>query len=333
MLQGGFMNKRKLGKSGIELSPMGFGSWAVGGEVWSADNVPLGWGKVDDNESIKAMHRAVELGINFFDTADVYGAGHSEIIVGKAMKKLNRDKIITATKFGNVFDEQKKIITGTSVQPDYVKQACENSLRRLDTDYIDLYQLHCPATKEEAEKVIEALEKLKTEGKIRFYGWSTDDTISAKIFAEKDNCVSIQHDLNLFKDADEMIKLCETHNISSINRQPLAMGLLTGKFNKDSRLSKTDIRGNSIDWMMYFDDGKPNENFLNKINAVKEILTSEGRTLVQGAIAWIWGKSDITVPIPGMRNIKQVEENCRSMEFGPLKKEQINDIDTILNTF
>ena len=138
------MQKRTLGTSGIEVSALGFGCWAIGGPFWVGTQ-PLGWGEVSDEESIRAIQRSLELGVNFFDTADVYGAGHSERVLAKALSlalKGERDRVVIATKFGNVFDETSKQITGSDASPAYIRAACEASLRRLETEYIDLYQLH-----------------------------------------------------------------------------------------------------------------------------------------------------------------------------------------------
>ena len=321
--------KRILGKSGIEISALGFGCWPIGG-LFYLDGKPDGYSGIDDNESIKAIHKAIDLGVSFFDTADVYGAGHSESILGEALKG-KRDKVIIATKFGHVFDENTKYVIDTNATPAYIRKACENSLKRLKIDYIDLYQLHLwslPLT--EARDVFDTLEQLKREGLIREYGWSTDNLECIDFFVNKTAGISIQNEFNVFINADKILNICKKNNIASINRSPLAMGLLSGKYNENSRLPKNDIRGNNFDWNRYFKNGNPTKIFLDKLQLIREILTSNGRTLAQGALAWIWGKSEKTVPIPGFRTVKQVEENSKAMEHGPLAVEQINEIDKIL---
>ena len=135
------MFTRKLGRSELEISAMGMGCWAIGGPFWNGDE-PLGWGQVDDQESIQAIHRALDLGITFFDTADVYGAGHSEQVLAKAFTGKRHDAVI-ATKFGNSFDSTTRQVQGPNSNPDYIRKACEDSLSRLQTDYIDLYLTHC----------------------------------------------------------------------------------------------------------------------------------------------------------------------------------------------
>jgi aryl-alcohol dehydrogenase-like predicted oxidoreductase len=322
--------RRELGRSGIVVSGMGLGCWAIGGPFWRGDT-PVGWGEVDDDESIRAIQRAFDLGVTFFDTADVYGTGHSERILGRALADI-RDEVVIATKFGNVFDEATRQITGSSAEPAYIRQACEASLTRLGTDYIDLYQLHAGnLSLDDAAPVRDTLEALVADGKIRAYGWSTDDPERAGFFAEGEHCTSVQHQLNVLRDAPAMIAMCEEQNLASINRGPLAMGLLSGKYDENSKLPDNDVRGeNAPSWMQYFKDGKPNPVFLEKLRAIREILTADGRTLVQGALGWIWGRSEQTVPIPGFRTVAQVEENAKAMELGPLSDEQVAAIDNLL---
>jgi aryl-alcohol dehydrogenase-like predicted oxidoreductase len=320
---------RKLGKSGIEVSAVGLGCWPIGGS-WQGGGKMYTMGNVNDEESLKAVERAIDLGINFFDTADVYGSGNSETIIGKAIKG-KRDRAVIASKFGHVFDEKTKEHLGkTDATPAYIRKACENSLRRLGTDYIDLYQCHIWSLPlDEAEIAFITLDSLKQEGKIREYGWSTDHPDCINFLVNNTNAVSIQHQFNVFINADGILKTCEKYNLASINRSPLGMGLLSGKFNKDSKFNPEDLRGQNIDWMIYFKEGKPNCELLDKLNSAKDILTSNGRNLVQGAIGWLWAKSDKTIPIPGFTKIKQVEEIAKSMEFGPLTKDQMDEIDKL----
>lgn len=321
---------RQLGRSGIQVSAMGLGCWAIGGPLWAGDDA-VGWGEVDDDESIGAIHRALDLGVNFFDTADVYGAGHSERVLGHALAG-RRDQVVIATKFGNTFDESTRQATGSDASPEYIRQACEASLQRLNTDYIDLYQFHLNGYDlDQAIAVRDALEELVAEGKIRYYGWSTDFPDRARVFAEGPNCTAVQHQMNVLEDAGPMIALCEQLGLVSINRGPLAMGLLTGKYRADSKLASDDVRGDkSPAWMRYFKDGKPNPEWLKKIDAIREILTGGGRTLAQGALAWIWARSGQTIPIPGFRTVRQVEENAAAMQFGPLIVDQMREIDALL---
>jgi aryl-alcohol dehydrogenase-like predicted oxidoreductase len=322
--------KRFLGRSGIEISAMGLGCWAIGGPFWEGET-PHGWGEVDDSESIRAIHTALDLGVTFFDTANVYGAGHSEVVLGRALGH-NRSHSIIATKFNATFDETTRKITGYDASTMGIRKACEDSLRRLNTNYIDLYQFHdngYPAGK--AEPVRETLETLVQEGKIRAYGWSTDFPDRARVFAEGQHCTAIQLQLNVLDDNPEVIAVCEEQNLAAINRGPLAMGLLTDKTTARYKAAADDVRGEkSPEWMKYFKDGHPNPLWLEKRDAVKAILTQGGRSVSQGSLGWLWARSPQTIPIPGFRTVKQVEENVRAMDFGPLTLEQMAEITSIL---
>lgn len=322
--------KRKLGRSGIEVSALGMGCWAIGGPFWAGET-PLGWGEVDDAESTRAIHAALELGVTLFDTANVYGAGHSERVLGRALGE-RRSQVVVATKFSNVFDENTRQVIRQDATPAGIRQACEESLRRLGTDYIDLYQFHdngFPA--EQAAPVRDTLEALVKEGKIRAYGWSTDFPDRAEVFAQGPKCSAIQLQLNVLDDNPAVIALCEKHNLAALNRGPLAMGLLTNKYTAESKPSADDVRGaKSPEWMKYFKSGKPSAEWLARRDAVREILTSNGRSVSQGALAWNWARSEKTLPIPGFRTVAQVTENAGAMKFGPLTKEQLKEIDRIL---
>jgi aryl-alcohol dehydrogenase-like predicted oxidoreductase len=321
--------KRKLGQSGIEVSAIGMGCWAIGGP-WTIRGNQAGWGEVDDNESIRAIHAALDAGVNFFDTAANYGCGHSERVLSQALS-VRRDEAVLATKFGYLVDEDAKTVAyyDDDIDSDKVvenlRQDCEDSLRRLNTDYIDLYQFHVNGySAEKAVAVRDTLETLVAEGKIRFYGWSTDRPEAARVFSEGEHCVAIQHRLNVVMDAPEVLAVCDEFGMTSINRGPLARGLLTGKYTIDSTFSENDLR--------YSDAFRKNwiAPTLEKLAAVRDILTSDGRTLAQGALAWIWGRNENTVPIPGIRTVAQAQENAGAMQFGPLSDDQMQEIETLL---
>ncbi|HEY4460456.1 MAG TPA: aldo/keto reductase [Pseudonocardiaceae bacterium] len=324
--------QRVLGRSGIEVSPVGFGCWAIGGPFLGGDGKPAGWGEVDDTESLAAIDRALELGVTFFDTADVYGVGHSEEVLGRALKG-RRDQAVIATKFGNVFDVSSRAITGTDISADYVRGACAASLRRLDTDHIDLYQLHVgDAPLSEVDDLLATLEGLVTEGKIGSYGWSTDDPQRAAAFAAGANAVAVQHELNVLTDKPAMLAVCTEHQLSSINRGPLAMGLLSGKYTATTQLGGDDVRGDDApSWMRYFTDGRPNPHWLTRLAEIRDILTSDGRTLAQGALGWILARHGATVPIPGCRTVAQTVENAGTLNFGPLSQTAVAEIATLLD--
>ncbi|MDQ0760233.1 aldo/keto reductase [Streptomyces canus] len=320
---------RTLGRSGIEVSALGFGCWAIGGEWQDADGQPLGWGKVDDEESVRAVHRALDLGITFFDTADTYGAGHSERVLGRALGK-RRDDVVVATKWGNVFDEETRTRTGVDDTPAHARRALTASLDRLGTDHVDLYQLHLnDLDPERAAELRDLCEEFVGEGLIRVYAWSTDDPARAAVFAQGEHCTAVQHALNVLQDTPEMLSLCEELGLASINRSPLAMGLLAGK--RQGPKDTGDIRSKPPAWLQGFGDGtSADPEWLSRIDALREILTSEGRTLAQGALAWLWARSPRTVPIPGFRSVAQAEQNAGAMEKGPLTAEQLTEVDSLL---
>ena len=318
------MNTRTLGRSNIDVSALGMGCWAIGGPFWRGDK-PVGWGDVDDAESRRAIARALELGVTLFDTSDVYGCGHSERILGDALRG-RRDQVVIATKFGNVFDEQTRQITDASGDPDHIRAACDASLRRLQTDYIDLYQFHLGGYDlDKTDDVIATLEELVDAGKIRWYGWSTDDPERAAKFAEGPHCAAIQQRLNLFEGNEETLGICEENNLASLNRGPLAMGLLTGKFSADSTLPANDVRaGNGWD----FRSGEQARR-LAALDEMRTVLTRDGRTLAQAAIGWLWAHSNATIPIPGFKNVAQVEENAGALAYGPLSNGQMVELATL----
>ncbi|MBE7157483.1 MAG: aldo/keto reductase [Rhodospirillales bacterium] len=311
---------------------LGLGCWAIGGPFWAGEQ-PLGWGEMDDAESRHALRVGFDAGARFFDTADVYGCGRSERVLGEALADV-REQIVIATKFGNTFDADTLQLTGQDTSPEYIRQACEASLRRLRTDRIDLYQLHLSGLDlgQAAGEVRDTLEGLVAAGKVRAYGWSTDDPERAAVFADgaKHNA-AVQHELSLFADAPEMLTHCTQRRLASINRSPLAMGLLTGKFHAGSRLGNDDVRGKQPEWLRFFDAGQPKAEWLRRLEAVREVLQSGGRTLAQGALAWIWGRSGVTVPIPGFRTVAQASENAEALTFGPLTEAQVNEVRALLS--
>ncbi|MFE9447899.1 aldo/keto reductase [Streptomyces sp. NPDC006739] len=322
---------RTLGRSGIRVSALGFGCWAVGGEWQAADGQPLGWGKVDDEESVRAIRRALDLGVTFFDTADVYGAGHSERLLGRALGK-RRDEVVVATKWGNVFDEDTRTLTGSDDSTAHARRALTASLRRLGTDHIDLYQLHLSdADPARGAELRDVCEDFVQEGLIRAYGWSTDDPDRAAVFAEGAHCTAVQHTLNVLQDAPRLIALCEGSGLASVNRSPLAMGLLTGKRRQGEGLEAGDIRSRPPAWLPGFGDGSgADPEWVARVDALREILTSGGRTLAQGALAWLWARSPRTVPIPGFRSVEQAEQNAGAIGKGPLSAGQLAEVDRIL---
>jgi len=315
---------RTLGRSKIEVSSLGLGTARIGG---------LGYSRKLDREtklipdaveeSKRAIRAAIDLGVTLIDTADTYGSGRSERLIGEALRGV-RNKVTLATKFGELFDEETgEVPEGVSVTPEYVEEACDASLRRLGTDVIDLYLFHlCDYPLGEAESIRDALEDLVAKGKIRYYGWSTDDVERAKLFAQGRHCTAIEHRLNILHDAPEMLSLCDGEDMASINRVPLLIGVLTGRWRRGDSLPEDDRRS---DW---FDD----EQFLkllDRAESLRPMLTQDGRSYVQGALGWIWSRHPRAIPVPGFRTLQQAEDLAGAMEFGPLSQdifERVTDI-------
>jgi aryl-alcohol dehydrogenase-like predicted oxidoreductase len=326
---------RVLGRSGIEVSALGMGCWAIGGP-WTFNGAPAGWSEVDDSESRRALDRAFELGVTFFDTAANYGAGRSERLLGQAFKS-RRDEVVIATKFGyDVNENDQSVVAYDADEADSdvasrLRKDVEASLQRLETDYIDVYQLHVWGLS--VNRALDArgvLEQLVADGLIRTYGWSTDRTDAVRAFSSLPGCSVVQQGLSVLDDANpELLALCEEFDLASINRGPLGMGLLTGKFTPASTFAADDQR-HVAEWHPGFRDGRPTADWLDKLAAIRGVLTSEGRTLAQGALAWIWARSPRTVPIPGFKTVAQVEENCGALAAGPLTADQMAEIDRIL---
>lgn len=314
---------RPLGDSGIRVSAVGLGCWAIGGPAYR-DGRPIGWGAVDDDESVAAVQAAIDAGVTFFDTASIYGAGHSERVLARALRG-RHDPVVVATKFGNLFDESSRTATGRDASPASVRQQCEASLSRLDRGVIDLYQLHLgdydPAA---AEDVVAVLEELVSEGKIRSFGWSTDDAARAAVFARSPRCAAVQFAFNVLNRDSPVLDLCERHRLAGIVRSPLAMGALSGKFTNASTFGEDDVRSARMDF------AGADAHVITAVEGVRDVLASRGRTLAQGALCWLLARSDVLVPIPGFRTVAQATENAGAMAFGPLDEQEMAQIDEAL---
>lgn len=316
--------------NGHTIPRLGMGCWAIGGKFWTGEQA-LGWGDVDDTESMAAIRRALELGVRCFDTADVYGCGHSETVLAEALGASAND-VLVSTKFGNRFDPKTRQMAGIVSEPADIRTAIEASLGRLRRDRIDLVFFHVNEhPTQSADAVFETLAALRQEGKIDVFGWSTDNPQSVAHFAGMEGFAFVQHNMNLFKPTKEMLSTLEEHSLFSMARQPLAMGLLSGKFSVGQATFQTsDIRATGPQWQSYFVDGKPNPQLLEKIAAIRELLMSDGRTVAQGALAWIWAKSPRVIPIPGFRTVRQVEDNAGALQKGPLAQATASEIDRLI---
>ncbi|MFB9236180.1 aldo/keto reductase [Plantactinospora siamensis] len=323
---------RTLGRSGIEVSAIGMGCWAIGGPLWGANGEPFGWGEVDDDESIRTIHRALDLGVTLFDTSSNYGAGHSERVLGRALAG-RRDRAVIATKFGNRSDEATRRALGSDPSPAYAVASLEESLRRLGTDHVDLYQLHLgvlPASA--ALDLVDTLEDLVSQGKIRAYGWSTDFPDAARAFATAGpHCAAIQLDESVLADNAPLLGLCEELDLASLCRGPLAMGLLTGKYGPGGvRPGADDVRGVTPEWLHWFDNGVPAPEWTDRVERIRRALTADGRTLAQGALGWLLARSPRIVPIPGCRTVAQAEENFGTLALGPLDPDAYAEVERLL---
>jgi aryl-alcohol dehydrogenase-like predicted oxidoreductase len=320
--------QRRLGRSDLWVSAIGLGCNAIGGPVWDRSvraDLPIGYGKVDDTQSIQAIRRALELGITFFDTADEYGCGHSERILADALGAQS-SSIVISTKFGFTFDEDTAEVTGQDASPAHIRKACEASLRRLARDWIDIYLLHIrDLPYEQALTARETLESLVIEGKIRWYGWSTDDVERARFFAESPHCAAVEHRLNLLLDAPEMLALCEELDLASINRIPLMMGILSGRYDRDHLPAQDDFRSLSFSNSRFIED-------VDRVARVKGILTKDGRSLAQGALAWILARNPRAVPVPGFRSVEQVEDNAGVLIAHPMTQDDLDQISAVIQS-
>jgi aryl-alcohol dehydrogenase-like predicted oxidoreductase len=283
------------------VSRIGFGGWAIGGPV-DLFGIPVGWGGVDDRESEAAILRALELGVNLFDTADVYGSGHSEELLGRV---LAGKECIIATKAGNARkgDQPVKDFSKT-----HIRAQIEASLRRLKRETIDIFQLHNPPPEIwQADEVFSVLSKLKEEGKIRFSGVSVSTMEEGIHLIEHGKVDLLQVLFNILNQApaDRLIPLAEKANVAILARVPLASGLLTGKFTGEHQFAADDNRRN------YLTPRRLHEA-MDKIDALKRMILSSGYTMHQVALAFLLRFA--VVPIPGAKTVAQVEQHVAASE-------------------
>jgi aryl-alcohol dehydrogenase-like predicted oxidoreductase len=318
------MQARRLGWTDLAVSPLGLGCWAIGGPTQFRGS-QFGWGQIDEGEAIRAIQVALDGGITFIDTADIYGTGQSERIVGQALAG-RRDRVLVATKFGLTFDEYSGNMTGRDASPTYIRQACEASLRRLGTEYIDLYQFHIgdydPAN---VQPVLDALDELVAEGKVRYYAWGTEPE-GARRFVARGHSPAVQFGLNMltmfFAEADQMLSFCDENDLAAIINGPLGKGLLTGKFTEATRFADSDLR-QQRGWNVK--EG-PVAKGRQLTEQVRDIVTSDGRTLAQAALGALWARSERCLPIPGFKTVAQVRENVGALQYGPLSPTQMQAV-------
>jgi aryl-alcohol dehydrogenase-like predicted oxidoreductase len=311
----GKVERRVLGKSGIEVPVVSVGLWAIGGDAWGA---------TEDRESLNVIDRALELGVNFFDTADVYGGGHSEILLGQAMKD-RRDRFIVATKIGWLdFDDQQ----GASAYntPEKTIAGVETNLRRLGTDYIDVIQYHVDFQEPSMGAVIEGFQKLQTDGKIRAYGVSTSNFEYLQAFNHDNKASVLQIDYSILHrmPENEIFPYCQENNLGILVRGPLAMGILTGKFTAESRFPENDFRQR---WHENPDEYKVFLSDLEKVGKLRPL--AKNRTMAQLALQFAITHPAVTCVIPGAKTVKQLEDNSQAAILPPLSSAEQAQIDEI----
>lgn len=307
MKKGIFMNKKLLGNSDLSITEIGFGAWAIGGNGWD-----FGWGPQNDEDSETAIQKAIELGINWIDTAAIYGLGHSEIIVGKTLKNISNKPYIF-TKCGLVWDDQKNITR--NIKPESIRKECENSLRRLNVDVIDLYQIHWPSGNDaEIPFAWEMMTKLKEEGKVRWIGVCNFNVDQIKLCETISPVTSLQPIYNIIKrDIEkEILQYCIENNIGVIAYSPMMSGLLSGKMTKEriANLPEDDWRRRNAE----FKEPNLSKN-LALVNLLSKIGNKYNALAGEVAIAWTLKNDAVTGAIVGARNSKQVEEIINSSEI------------------
>lgn len=291
------MQRRPLGESGLEVSVIALGTWVMGATVES-------WGHVDDRESIEAIHQAIDCGINLIDTAPIYGLGHSEEIVGKVIRG-RRDEVVLATKCGLTFPKSDHEPPARCLTRKSILRECEASLRRLQTDHIDLYQCHWPDPATPIEETMSALSMLREQGKITAIGLSNYgcEEIAAARACGPVHALQPGFSLVTPHAADELIPYCREHRIAVLPYSPLAKGLLTGKFTATTKFS--DVRSRDPEFM-----GERFRRNLSVVEQLRPIAERYGKSIAQVAINWTLGFSGVTAPIVGARRPSQVLENA-----------------------
>ncbi|HOX77881.1 MAG TPA: aldo/keto reductase [Bacteroidales bacterium] len=307
------METKQFGNTDMKITRIGFGAWAIGGGNWA-----FGWGPQDDAEAVGAIKKAVEVGMNWIDTAAVYGLGHSEELVGKAIKGMQQKPYIF-TKCGLVWDENRR--TGQSLKAKSIRKECENSLRRLDVDVIDLYQVHWPV-EEDIEEAWEMMATLKEEGKVRWIGVSNFNIEQMKRCLAIAPVSSLQPPYSLIsRDYEkEILPWCLEQNIGVIVYSPMGSGLLTGTMTREriQAMPADDWRKKSP----FFNEPMLSKN-LALADKLRVIGESQGYSAGEVAIAWTLHNPAVTAAIVGGRSAEQVEGICRAEEVGISEEEKM----------
>jgi aryl-alcohol dehydrogenase-like predicted oxidoreductase len=309
----------------MRVSEISLGTWAFGGD----------WGTVGEDDAYAALNRAVDLGVNFLDTADVYGDGRSEKLIGRLIKDRPNDEILVATKAGRRLDPH----TAEGYNHDNLSAFVERSLENLGVDALDLLQLHCPPTETyRQDSTFEALDRLREAGKVRNYGVSVEKVEEARMALSYPNVKTVQIIFNIFrqKPADEFFPLAEERNVGILARVPLASGLLSGKMTADRAFTEDDHRNFNREGQA-FDRGETfsGVDFETGLRAAEELkeLVPEGHTLAQFALRWILMHPAVSCAIPGGKNPSQVEDNVAAAEMPPLSDETMERAREIYDSY
>lgn len=302
------MDTVTFGKTGLQITPVGFGAWAIGGGNWE-----FGWGPQQDEESIAAIHRALDHGINWIDTAAAYGLGHSEEVVAKALSGMS-EKPLVFTKCSITWVVGGDGTVGHSLKADSIRQECEDSLRRLQTDAIDLYQIHWPNPEEDIEEGWETLVELKKEGKIKHIGVSNFDGQQMELISKYGEVETLQPPYSLVKPAveEEILPYCGENNIGVIVYSPMYSGMLTGKMTREriANFPDDDWRGRDDE----FQEPKLTRNLALQ-DLLVEIGEKHGKSAAEVSIAWTLNNPNVTAAIVGARNPGQVDGIVGAAEF------------------
>ncbi|XZE43186.1 aldo/keto reductase [Pirellulaceae bacterium SH467] len=301
------MRTKRLGQSDLEISPIGVGAWAMGGAGWS-----FSWSQQDDSDSIRAIHAALEAGVNWIDTAAVYGLGHSEEVVAEALRTWGGAKPYVFTKCERAWDENRQIVK--SLEPASIRRECEASLRRLNVDVIDLYQIHWPEPDSDIEQGWETLVALQKEGKVRWIGVSNFNVEQMERIAPMGTITSLQPPYSLVRPEveAEILPYTQEHNIGVIAYSPMGSGMLTGTMSRQriENLPEDDWRRRSA----FFQEPLLTKN-LELAERVTDLATKLGKHPGVIAIAYVLNHPAVTGAIVGMRNEKQVRELLDAMTF------------------
>lgn len=318
------MNYRELGRTGWKVSEVSFGAWAIG----------AAWGKVDDRESVAALHKSIDLGVNFIDTADVYGDGHSERLIAQVLKE-RKEEVIVVTKAGRRLNPH----TADGYNKTNLTQFIERSLKNLATDCLDLVQLHCPPTEVYYRpEVFGVLDDLVKAGKIRYYGVSVEKVEEALKAIEYPGVQSVQIIFNMFRlrPAELFFEQAKKRKVGILARVPLASGMLTGKMTAQTTFAADDHRqfnrrGESFDVGETF-SGVEYETGLRAVEEIRK-LVPENATMAQFALRWILMFDAVTCVIPGAKRPSQAEDNIKAADLPALTADQMSAVQKIYDTY